>query len=91
MAFVRNGVIVDNFRELTHRETTRKGKWTKIYYKKIAGWATSSRFEELGQSIGKLLDETQLQRATDWSYVKIEIIQHNDRIIATTVKCAEHA
>ena len=80
---------VTTFRELTNRETQRKGKWSKIYYKKIGAWATTSRFEELCQSVGKLLDDTQLNRARDWSYVKIEIIQYNDRIIEVTVKCAE--
>lgn len=90
VAFVRGGNNVDNFKEMTIQRADSQGKWKKIYYQKFVGWATPTRFELIGQSIGKLLDESQLSAVNDWSYIRIELVQHNDRIIDATVKCADH-
>ena len=81
---------MNTFRERTLNTAEKKASWTKIYTRKVLGWAGSDTFEQVTKSVGQLLDETQLQMADDWRYVKIEMWQHNDRMITVRVKCADH-
>jgi hypothetical protein len=79
------------FREMKLTTAAKKAGWTSIYHFNKIGRATPTTFEELGQIIGQLLDETQLERAEDHNYIKIELWQHNDRVISGRVKCSNYA
>ena len=77
------------FIEDTLSTTNKRTGWTKIYRMRWVKRATPQTFTTVGELIGQLLDETQLQRAIDWRYAKIELRQHNDRMISATIKCQE--
>jgi hypothetical protein len=75
---------------MTLNKAAKKSNWKKIYSRNIVGWARPDTFEDVARSVGQLLDETQLEMVDDWRYVKIEMWQHNDRLITVRVKCADH-
>jgi hypothetical protein len=78
------------FTEMALSTADKKSRWQKVYFLKWLAFATPNTFEQVTQSIGQLLDDTQLQRCADWGYVKIELWQHNDRMISARIKCADH-